>query len=137
MTAPFQHGSNEFSGVPIWVPLAGVRVFPTIPSLGIEVVKDALCHSCVHQQTFDLHAAITAPFLSWAAIDEKLVGLNRNRRSRMAERRPPTCEQQGRGLLQELSPVHCRLRVVCVAGRVGYKRRKGYSSPSVKSNRAK
>jgi len=59
---PPRHGSDDFAGVAVGIPFAGIRVSPACRSFRILIVKYALHHACIEQQAFDFLALKSAGF---------------------------------------------------------------------------
>lgn len=73
MFAPDGHGSQELFDVAFGIPLLCVRVSPLCDCGWILVVEDALDHTGVHEQAFDLVALEGAALVGGLAVDEELV----------------------------------------------------------------
>jgi len=73
---PLGHGCDELSRVAIGVPPARVRVGPSRPGLGIQVVKDALHQAGIEQQAFDPVALPRSPLIRRPAVDVERIGTN-------------------------------------------------------------
>ncbi len=69
--APSGHCGNEFVGVAFGIPDAGIRIGPLASRLGILVVEDALHHSSIQQQSFNVVAAKDTTGVGGSSVDEK------------------------------------------------------------------
>ena len=71
--APDGHGGEEFAGVALGVPFAGIRIGPTADRRGVRVVEHALHQAGVHEQALDFFILPGAAGVGGAPVDEKLV----------------------------------------------------------------
>jgi hypothetical protein len=90
---PFRHRSNELAGVAFRVPFAGIGISPVCNRVRVTVIKYALDHTGVQEQSLDFMPVPFAPGISRFAVDIKFVTDNGNRR--VAGRRRRSRRQDG------------------------------------------
>ncbi len=76
MAPPFSQGCDQFTGVAVRVPFAGVGIGPPPASFRVEIVEDALHCANVHEQAFDLHALVPTSGIRGLAIEKEAVALD-------------------------------------------------------------
>src|SRR5262245_52890573 len=109
MSFPFGHRRNELPRVSLGVPLAGVGIFPSRPSLGVQVIERALNHTRIHQQPFNLQSLVHPTFIRRTTVYEESLVPDADSRSTPRRRRSEAqsrCQRWDQ--TQKASAIYCR-----------------------------
>src|SRR5262245_54977118 len=79
VTPPFRHGGDELLCVPVRIPFSGVRIRPPGNGVRIAIIKYALDHARVQQETLNPAPAPDAPGIRRLTVDMEFLTDNAHR----------------------------------------------------------